>query len=64
MVPSGGKAGEYVKSVRYDAKRHLVKGQHKSLLLRVASAQEARDWAHALQQNAVAPGAGSMTGAA
>jgi hypothetical protein len=55
VVPTNG---AYVKSVRYDAKKQLVQGQHKSLLLRVASAEEARDWARALQKSAVHAGSG------
>ena len=42
--------GHVIKSVRYDSKERLSKGQHKSLHLRVPSREEADAWADAIRE--------------
>ena len=43
-------AGQFIKSVRADPKGRLIKGQHKSLHLRVPSPEEAGMWALAMRE--------------
>ena len=51
--PRSRSLGGFVKSVRYDAKRRLVQGQHKELALRLPSVEEAEKWVAALTAGAV-----------
>ena len=42
-----------VKSARYDEKRRMVQGQHRSLYLRLASPDSATEWADAIHDSAI-----------
>ena len=49
-------AGSVIKSVRYDKKQRLVKGQHRSLHLRASSPEQAEKWALAIREAMTANG--------